>query len=433
MGLKDLQGAEQSSYVHENTRKPSIDAGFIAVGRHNGTNSGQALDPLAPATSARMHRTHAAQLLGYVPAEAHFTDRLTYVDCYAVHPDTGALKRKRYKLNHIRSAVQRKAAARTLCARINARLAAGWSPWSAEEAPRSMDTIRAVLERWSKVKDRTRHSSPHNYRMQARMFSAWCAKRGMLDSPIGMFTKQHAYQYMDHIENERGVNGTTYNGYLALIRGFFRWAQAREYRSDNPFKMLERKRRPKKMRTILSAEERRQAMDWFAKHDPAMVPVLLFVFHTLIRPRNELARLKVEHVDLDNGVIRFPADDTKTYAERHPAMPASMVAVLREHGLHRADPRHYVVSTDLRPGAEQMNLNTPAIRWGRMRKALGWPREKQLMSLRDSGIVQLIRDHVPLESVMRQADHKNIATTNTYVQHAFPYAQKDVWEKASAF
>lgn len=420
-----------SSNVHDNTTEAAIDAASSDAKGENGTNSGQAPQQLGPQNGSRMSRTHAAQVLGYVPAEAHFAESLTYVDLYAVHPVSGVLTRKRYKLNRIKSAVARKQAARDLCAKLNARLRAGWVPWGASEAPKSMFTIKDVLNTWVEVKKRLRFSSPHNYLMQARLFQEWCCKQGLFESPIGMFTRRHAQAYMDHLETTRKLKNVTYNGYLNIICGFFRWAVRREYRSDNPFEKIERKRKGKKLRTIIWSSERREALAWFAEHDPVMVPICLLVFHALVRPRNELARLRVEHLDFEEGVLRFPAELTKTDSERHPALPAHMIEMLRSYPIATADPRHYVVGEGLRPGPKPMNLNEPARRWTKMRKALGWPSDKQLMSLRDSGIVQLIVDKVPLTSVMKQADHKHISTTNAYVQHAFPYAQDDVRRLAS--
>lgn len=422
---------EQSSNVHKDAVEAAIDAGSDDASGDNGTNSGQAPQQLGPQNGSRMSRTHAAHVLGYVPAEAHFTDSLTYVDLYAVHPVSGVLTRKRYKLNRIKNAVGRKQAARDLVTKLNARLRAGWVPWGASEAPKSMFTIKDVLRTWVEVKKKLRFSSPHNYLMQARLFEEWCCKQGLFDTPIGMFGRRHAQAYMDHLETTRQLKNVTYNGYLNIISGFFRWAVRREYRSDNPFEKIDRKRKGKKLRTIIWASERRQALDWFAEHDPVMVPICLLVFHTLVRPRNELARLRVHHLDFAEGVLRFPAELTKTDTERHPAIPAHMLEMLRNYPVATADPRHYVVGADLVPGPKPMALNEPARRWAKMRKALGWPADKQLMSLRDSGIVQLIVDQVPLTSVMKQADHKHISTTNSYVQHAFPYAQDDVRRLAS--
>jgi integrase len=66
-----------------------------------------------------------------------------------------------------------------------------------------------------------------------------------------------------------------------------------------------------------------------------------------------------------------------------------------------------------------------------MRKALGWPTSKQLYSLRDTGIIQLLRDGVDLLHVMQQAGHTDVATTNKYLRHAYPSGPAEVRTKAT--
>ncbi len=49
----------------------------------------------------------------------------------------------------------------------------------------------------------------------------------------------------------------------------------------------------------------------------------------------------------------------------------------------------------------------------------------------DTGIIQLLRDGVDLLHVMQQAGHTDVATTNSYLRHAFPHGPAEVREKAT--
>lgn len=408
------------------------DAGSSKVGENVGTSTGQVLVSPGPRNESRMHRTHSAQVLGYVPAVAHF-GKSTYVDCYATHPDTGQLKRKRYKLDRIQEPTLRKRMARDLVQKLNRQMAMGWNPWSTDTAPRAMHRVREVLDEFVRYKERmTRNTSPANYRSAARRFGEFATLHGLIDGPLGNVTAHHAIKYMEWLMHGRDLRNNTYNVYLQFVKGMFFWMKDRGYISHNPFLNVRRLRKVTKVKQLLTLEERRQAIAWFQEHDPRMVLVCMFVFHTLVRPRAELRRLRVGWVDLENQVLHFnDGGDTKSGTSRHPAIPNSMAEALRAANITSANGNWFVVSEDLKPGPAQVPVNEVGLRWVRMRKALGWPAGKQLASLRDSGIVQLIRDGVKLEVVMRHADHKNIATTNAYVQHAFPYAQREVIEKAT--
>ncbi len=361
-------------------------------------------------TTIPVHRSHSAPIMGYVPAEAHY-GKLTYVELQAFDPVVGRLRAKRYKLNRIKGMAQRKLYARDLAFKLNMMLREGWNPWVkgrspltdsegalsypnsheprvSEHLPADAVSMEKVLELWTAEKKRTRFSSPHNYMIQARLLRDWCERHRLMDAPLSSFTKQHAIAYMEELGRERNIGNNTHNSYLVILRGLFSWAMKREMITLNPFMAVDRKRKTQKIRTILTQEERTAAIEWFAANDPAMVVVCLLVFHTLIRPRNELARLRVKNIDLEGALIRFDGNQTKTGSERHPAIPPSMLKVLKRSRIPGANPDHFVVGRNFKPGPEPFNLNAPALRWDKMRTALGWSKTKQLMSLRDSGIVQ---------------------------------------------
>lgn len=382
-----------------------------------------------------MSRLHAAATLGYVPAVAHFTPQLVYVDLYAFDPSTGSMRRKKYKLNRIPSTSQRRATARDLVEKLNQKLRTGWNPWVHQEAPKALHTLREAAALYVRNKEASvSKKSAQSYRNQTAMFMAWCDREGLADIPVGSFTRQHAYRYMDYIRDERNVNANTYNNYHLFCSMFWNWMVEREYRRDSPFKTVKRTRREEKLRTLILPSERQRIMEWFQANDAAMIPVCLFTFHTLLRPRSEVLRMRVMHVDLENGLITLPGGDTtKSRRNRTSAIPPSMIPALEAMQLHQFNPTDYVVGKHLLPGPEPSGYNTVGNRWNVMRKALRLGVDKQLYSLRDSGIVQLIIDGVDLYTVMKQADHKTIDTTNRYVQHYYPERLAEIKAKASSF
>lgn len=382
---------------------------------------------------AKRHRTHAVEVLGYAPAEIHFT-KDTYIDLYAIDPATGRLKRKKYRLNHIRSAARRKQHARDLCEALNKKLRSGWNPWEEPLAIEKQVTITEACEQFLEEKTRTtKNRSPHSYRGHVKRLLTWCEEKGIKDMPAAGFTKERARAYMKWIQDTRKVNEATFNNYHLFCTIIFNWMVNREYLKENPMKGVVKLRSPQKLRTLITVEERKACMEWFAANRPAMVTVCMWVFHTLLRPRSELMRIRVRDVDLENGVVNVRGTDTKSSRVRRPAIIPAMVAHLRQTSLVNADPMDYVVGKGLVPGPEPSGYNYIGLCWNEMRAALNWGKEKQLYSLRDSGIVQLIADGVELQVVMRQADHQNIETTNRYIQHYFAGGASQIHQKGSTF
>ncbi|HRD54512.1 MAG TPA: site-specific integrase, partial [Flavobacteriales bacterium] len=399
----------------------------------DGTSAGQQLVPGVARNGAAMPRTQAFDLLGYVPAEAHFKGTC-YIDYYVRDPITRGKRRMRIKLNHVRGVAERKAYARSVCREVNDKLARGWNPLQESGATASWHTLDHVLTHYLSVKERdTNHSSPKTYGSFVRVFRNWCRARGLLEKAVSVFNRTHAIEFLDHLVEERRVGNITYNNYILRSSILFGWMIERSYRADNPFKGIKRKSKSEKFRTLITDEERRACLEWFQQHDPPMVLVCMFVFHTLLRPRSELLRIRVRDVDLRNGIVNVSGADSKGKRIRRPAIPDVMLPYLVAAGIDQAKPSDWLIGRDLRPGPIACGHNTTGNRWARMRDALAWPADKELYSLRDTGIVQLIADGVDLHYVMRQAGHRNIATTNIYVQHYFPAGIEAVRTKATAF
>jgi integrase len=210
----------------------------------------------------------------------------------------------------------------------------------------------------------------------------------------------------------------------------FDWMVERGFRTDNPFGHLKKRKEPQKSRTYLTEQERREMVDWIREHDPDFLVPCLFIYATLIRP-GELRRLRVYHVDMERQVVTLPAEETKSGAERMPAIPDWMYCELVAAGFNARPGKEWLVGSRLVSGDTPVARNTLNRHWVRMREALGWPATKQLYSLRDTGIIQLLRDGVDLLHVRQQAGHTDIATTNEYLKHAFPNGPAEVRAKST--
>lgn len=347
---------------------------------------------------------------------------------------TGQMKRKRYKVNRVKGVVARRSYARDICNKLNEKLREGWNPW-AEPLPSTKPTsLREALEMYLHAKTQTTSNrSPNSYRSHVRILSAWAQTQGVLDMPAANLSAHHGRLYMAYIRDERKVNATTYNNYHLFATGIFNWMLEEGLIAEHPLAKVKRLRKVQKLRTLITTEERKQCMQWFMVHYPPMVLVCMWVFHTLLRPRSELMRIKAKDVDLVRGVVTVDGKDTKSKRVRKAAIPPSMLTLLKESTLATAAPDDYVVGKGLVPGPEKSGYNYIGLCWNKMRKALAWSSDKQLYSMRDSGIVQLIADGVELHVVMRQADHRNIETTNRYVQHHFAGGMEQLQAKASEF
>jgi integrase/recombinase XerD len=399
---------------------------------HTGTVTGQPLQVDARNTTVPMPRCGAADILGYVPAELH-EGKVWYIDFYATHPASGLLKRKRIKVNRVKSPAARRAYARQLIVELNRRLQAGWSPWaSGDGTAASFISLEDAMGQWVRVKSRTlRHSSPYSYNSILSILREWCREQDLLHKHVAYFGAGHASTYMYHLTDVRGISARTYNNYLTFCKMLFGYFVERRMCTTNPFEAVSKQRPAPKGRTYLTEQERHEMVQWMRANDPDLLLPVTLVYGALIRP-GELRRLRVGHVDLDRQVITLPPEVTKTGVERTPAIPDWMMPYLLLAGLHQMPSKAWLIGKHLKPGDTPVARNTMRNRWVKMRDELRWPSSKQLYSLRDTGIIQLLRDGVDLLHVMQQAGHTEIGTTNQYLRHAFPNGPAEVKNKATS-
>ncbi len=160
------------------------------------------------------------------------------------------------------------------------------------DSARAHVSMAEALDTYVAVKTRdTKYSSPHTYRSFVGVVREWCRGQDLLDKAASVFNRGHALRFLDYLQDTRQVGNNTFNNYILRSSILFIWMMEREYRTDNPFKGVKRKRKEEKLRTLITPEERTACLDWFQRNDPPMVMVCLWVFHTLLRPRSELLRI----------------------------------------------------------------------------------------------------------------------------------------------
>jgi integrase len=141
-------------------------------------------------------------------------------------------------------------------------------------------------------------------------------------------------------------------------------------------------------------------------------------FYAQIRPA-EQTRLQLLHVNLIQKVIYVPGSAAKTGQGRYVTIPDALLPYLHEIPWGEMQKNLPLVGKKFAPGANKLTETREWARsWRKMGAVIGLPKEYQFYSLRDSGIVYLIEQGVPINLVMQQAGHADLHTTTRYVKHA---------------
>lgn len=385
-----------------------------------------------------MSRSQISSFIDYIPAQLH-EGKVWYIDYYVKDPaKPDEFKRRQIKCNRIKSITERRRFGRRLVDEINNKLRNGWNPLLEQEAPKSFHRLSEALSTFLNTCDlalktgELRPDTVRSYRSYITMLKEWLDMRELSKILLINFGKTQAKEFMSYVYN-KGVRPSTYNNYLVNLRRIFNWLKENDYIKVSPFDEIQKKKQGHKIRIqYIDPEIRSIIATYLADNNYRLMVCCLMAFHCLIRPK-EITYIKVGDIDLDNQQIIITRDVAKNKQVRYATIPDSMIKYLRDLDLHRENPNDFMFSINLRPGKERLDSRMISRYWDRLRNNLKLPKEYQFYSLRDSGIIQKIKDGIPVDEVMYQADHHSLETTNVYVRIANPKVFKEVKTKASAF
>lgn len=375
-------------------------------------------------------------LLGYYPPQLYPTSGNWRIEYSVENPATGEMKRKQIRLNRIKDVAQRRRYARNLIKKLTQKLEQGWNPFLEDSAPKGYvllkDAFRIFLDN---KKRELSDDSIRSYKSHCKMMIEYALRLRSghsSDMHTISFTQSVAKDYLLWVYSQKEVSSTTYNNYIGTCRSIFSWLVENGYAAQNPFSKISRKKEKQKRRRILDYAERTDLRLFYEMENPRFLAVCLLAYHCLLRPK-EITYLKPANFNLKKGYI-IPENHTKNSKPRVIAIPIYMVEILKNLGIENLDPKAYVFSSGFRPGLHRLNPRKIATFWERnTRYYLGWGMDLQFYSLRDSGIVQMLRDGIPIEEVQKHADHASITTTQKYITLAFPEGVESVREKSSRF
>lgn len=361
----------------------------------------------------------SGNLIHYIPA------RLTegkdwFVSFYAICPETDTMKRKRIKINRIRGLAERRRYARDLIERINKKLRAGWNPWLEKAAPKGTTTLADAIDLFLRRKRaELRPDSMRTYDSQSERLLAWLKENGKSNLMCAAFTPYICRDYMEYVL-DLGVTARTYNNYITFGRVLFNWLKERHYISENPFSDIKKMREREKTRKVIPDDWLVKIRKYLEKNNPDFLRACMLQFYAEIRPKEQV-RLRVSDIDLKNRIITVRADASKNGQVRYPTIPNELMPFLLSMPWEKLHPDSVVIGKKFKPGGAPVSRPDLFTKeWAKMREALNMPREYQFYSLRDTGIVHMIRDDVPLNVVMAQAGHADLTTTTRYVKFANP-------------
>lgn len=387
-----------------------------------------------------MSQSHLHEVQKYLPAVVKQLPSVgTVVEYFVFDPTTELMSRKRIKLTRLVKRLpnqrQRMLAAQKVADDINAKLRGGWSPLHQTEDSRLYTPLPSLQEKFltAKKAEGCRPTTLTQYKSVTDLWLRWCEDNGHADLYSGTYLRVHAVRYMDDAM-ERKQRNRSYNNTLKVMRAFFQWAMEHCYAKENPFLGMKTLKKEQKIRILVPKEAREKVAEFYSDTRPAMNIVCQLVYSSAVRPA-EIAKIQLKHIHLDRHYIDIPSENAKNHKERFASLTPSLVELLQpivECGKN-LDLYLFGKNETLKPGREPVNKQYFQKSWDRMRTATGLPKEMQLYSLRDTGLIDLLHAGVDQLTVQHHADHSSLAIQNIYTDHYDSGVSTAIWEMAPRF
>lgn len=361
---------------------------------------------------------------------------------YAFDGNSSRMRRKRIRLDHLgtEKAIRRRET--EIIGKFTQLLFAGWTPWAKDVAladektdalltqlkPRKsqvkscnwekaikdyLDAIKAQLER--KTISNATHMTYNSY---CRSLNAFLDEKKVddlhdIDLPL-----------LNQFLNTFSKCSVKYcNSVKGFLKTLFTWFVVNGYLPSSPADGLKKETIARTAgRETLTDAERNTLFERLRKDDRReFLLACMMEYYCYIRP-NELYRLKVENLNLEEQSVFIPAAISKNKRDGKVTLPAEVVDLMVELGVASMPGNYYIFGDRMQCCPK---LGTPkqfGRYWDNHVACKGglYPELKKrgivFYSLKNTGITDMLESGVASITVRDQARHSNISTTEIYAR-----------------
>jgi integrase len=315
---------------------------------------------------------------------------------------------------------------------INCKLAKGIHPFYDRSEMKSYSSFTEVFDKF--LSEKEREIRPETYRVYTFYISRFKAflNKNINLSFINNYEKKEAIRYMDYVYNEKKISQRTYNNYLKFMRLFFNWLIEKDYISKNSFNDIKTKKREPKKRILIDKKNRDIITKHLENNNQPFLAICKLVYSSLLRPK-EILSIKISNIKLEDEIIVIPAEVSKNKKTRTVSLTIDLINYFKSMNLKQLNANYYVFGDNLLPAKKSATARRLDKEWYKMRTRLGFPKEMQLYSLRDTGITDMLKSGIDPLSVKQHADHHSLEMTTIYSNHIDPNLANIIREKAPNF
>lgn len=362
----------------------------------------------------RKNFTSRSEVLNFTYPKLH-TGKSWYVDFRSFDPGTGTMRRKKYMLDSIPKASERRRRATELIESLLKMLRAGWSPWVNVDDSRGYTMLSDALAKYEKSLEKLpKVKTRYSYASRLNVLRTYISQLVLPPRYVYQFNASFVSDFLDWLYLDREVGGRTRNNYRGWCSSLAAYFIEREYISSNPVEKIRNVAEDGKKRQPLTAAMLRQLRTYLLKKDPVFLLACMMEYYTMIRPE-ELTNIRINDISVMEQSVFISAAFSKNKRDGKVGLNDDLIKMMLDLDLFRHPGDYYIFGDKMRPGDTKASSEIFRRRWLSVRKALAWSNDYQFYSLKDSGIRDLANSQ-GIVIARDQARHTDISTTNKYLQ-----------------
>jgi len=354
-----------------------------------------------------------------------YTGKEWYIGFYAFDPAQNKMRRKKIKINFIKTAGDKRRFARAIVQRISAKLDQGWNPWIEAEHGKAFHTFTEVCDHYRRYINKMfadnvyRQETHTGYTSYLRNLEKWNAERKHPITYIYQLDTSFLVEFLEHVYIERDNTPQTRDNYLTFLRVFSTFLKQNQYVKVKPTDGISGlgKRMKKKKRTIIEDADMIRLYEHLNKTNKHYLLACYILHYCFIRPK-EMSYITLGQISLNRQTIFIPDSTAKNKKDATVTLPEKVIRLMLDLEIFKNNTdSDYLFSDDFRPGREYKSEKRFRDYWLRnVRKPLNFPANYKFYSLKDTGITSMLRKYDNL-TVRDQARHATILMTDTYTPH----------------
>ena len=369
--------------------------------------------------SSRKKNASVFSIISYTEPKLH-TGNNWYIDFYSYDPLEQKMKRKKYMLNGITKASDRRRRANEIITNLNIKLRSGWNPWADVENSRQYTPYIDIIQRYhiylSKLytAGTIKENTLKDYEKRLRVFEEYTAKHIPAIVYAYQIDQSFISDFLAYVLLGRDSSASARNSYRTWLSSLCNWMIEKQYLIQNPVEKIRQLAEEEKKRSALTVPDIQKLKKYLKKENPHFLFLCQFAYYTFIRP-DEITNIKLSDIYLKEQKVFIASSISKNRKDGMVGLNDALIKSMLDLNIFSNPGNYYLFGKGFKPSKEKVTTKVYRNYFNKVREKLKFPDSYQFYSLKDTGI----RDLANAEGIViarDQARHADVSTTNKYLK-----------------